>query len=131
MDFDILYEKALAKAKPFALSATADAGGVGAAILTDKGNVYTGTCIDIATNIGFCAERAAAAAMVSAGERIIKACIAVTAEGEIIPPCGVCREFLNELADENARALVKIGNDHVVELATLLPEDWRRTRKGS
>ncbi len=126
MDFDTLYKKAYAKAKPFPLSATADAGGVGAAILTDRGNIYTGTCLDIATNIGFCAERAAAAAMVTAGEKVIKACIAVTDEGGIIPPCGVCREFLNELADENAHALVKIDKDRVVELSQLLPDDWRK-----
>ncbi len=130
MDFDPLYKMALDKAKPFFLSKTADAGGVGAAILTTKGNVYTGTCLDIATNIGFCAERAAAAAMVTAGEKTIKACIAVTAEGRIIPPCGVCREFLIELCDENVHALVKIGKDHVVELSTLLPEDWRNTGRG-
>ena len=39
------------------------AGSVGAALLTDKGNVYTGICIDIACGIGFCAEHSAIAEM--------------------------------------------------------------------
>ena len=37
------------------LSRLATAGTVAAAFLTDKGNVYTGVCIDVPAGIGFCA----------------------------------------------------------------------------
>ena len=45
------------------LSKLATAGTVAAALLTDKGNVYTGVCIDVPAGMGFCAEHAAAAAV--------------------------------------------------------------------
>ena len=63
--FDELYARARAVINPRKLSEYADAGGVGAAILTQSGTVYTGVCIDTACSMGFCAEHAAAAAMVT------------------------------------------------------------------
>lgn len=39
------------------------AGAVGAALLTTKGNIYTGINIEIACGIGFCAEHSAIAEM--------------------------------------------------------------------
>lgn len=65
-------------------------GGVGAAIETDTGHIYTGVCIDTACSMGFCAEHAAAAAMLTAGENRIRRVIAVGAEGQVMPPCGRC-----------------------------------------
>lgn len=41
---------------------------VGAALVTDKGEVYLGVCIDTIEGSGICAERSAIAAMVTAGE---------------------------------------------------------------
>lgn len=37
------------------------AGACAAAILTERGDVFTGICIDLACGIGFCAEHAAIA----------------------------------------------------------------------
>ena len=54
------------------LSRVATAGTVAAAFLTDKGNVYTGVCIDVPAGMGFCAEHTAAAAMITAGESKIE-----------------------------------------------------------
>jgi len=42
MSFDELYERAKAVLNPRKLSEYAEAGGVGAAILSEGGNVYTG-----------------------------------------------------------------------------------------
>lgn len=125
MDFRELYERAGSVAKPVKLSEYGESGGVGAAILTAAGNVYTGVCIDTACSMGFCAEHAAAAAMVTAGEHIIKKVIAVGCEGEIMPPCGRCREFMSQLADENAEAEVMVDENTVVRLKDLLPYSWR------
>lgn len=46
MGFDELYEQAKSVLHPRRLSQEAEAGGVGAAILTERGRVYTGVCID-------------------------------------------------------------------------------------
>jgi cytidine deaminase len=62
MRFDDLREAAFAVVAPRDLSPFASAGGVGAALLSDRGAVYTGVCIDTACSMGFCAEHAAAAA---------------------------------------------------------------------
>lgn len=46
ISFDELLEIAKSKLNKRKLSSMASAGTVAAAILTDKGNVYTGVCID-------------------------------------------------------------------------------------
>ncbi len=52
-------------------------GDVGSALVTDKGNIYLGVCMDISSGIGFCAEHSAIAAMVTAGEYRIAKIVAV------------------------------------------------------
>ncbi len=126
IDFKILYDCAKAVINPRALSPTAEAGGVGAALLTDKGNVYTGVCIDTACSLGMCAERAAAAAMVTAGENRIIALTAVMQDGRAGAPCGACREFLLQLAPENAGAKVLLDEKSLAfsTLENLMPHIW-------
>ena len=126
MTFDELYKKAYSVLNPRKLSEDAEAGGVGAALLTDNGNVYVGVCIDTACSMGFCAEHAAAAAMVTAGESRVVKMIAVGWDGHIMPPCGRCREFISQLHDENPDAEVMVKKDVVLTLRELLPYDWRR-----
>lgn len=125
MTFEELYSKAKAVMKPRKLSGYAEAGGVGAAILSESGKVYTGVCIDTACSMGFCAEHAAAAAMITAGESRVMKMIAVGSHGRILPPCGRCREFISQIDDENLNAQVMVGEDVVVTLGELLPYDWR------
>ena len=59
------------------ISPTIDAGAVCAALLTEKGNIYTGVCIDTACSLGMCAERNAIANMITNGESHIKKIAAV------------------------------------------------------
>lgn len=127
MTFDELYRQAKAVLNPRKLSEFAEAGGVGAALLTASGRVYVGVCIDTACSMGFCAEHAAAAAMITAGESRIVKMIAVGSGGEIMPPCGRCREFISQLDDGNLTAEVMVDDNVVVRLQDLLPYDWRRT----
>src|ERR1700694_49616 len=101
MTFAELYDQAKRVLHPRRLSEVADAGGVGAALLTDGGRVYTGVCIDTASSMGFCAEHAAAAAMVTAGEHRVVRMVAVNWDGDVLPPCGRCREFISQLHPEN------------------------------
>ena len=126
MDFTELSKIAEKLAYPRALSESAEAGSVAAALLTDKGNVYTGVCIDVACSIGFCAEHAAAAAMITAGESKILAVAAVGWDGEIMPPCGRCREFLTSLHPDNRYADVLLPGWKTCTLGDLLPYDWKK-----
>lgn len=126
MNFDELYQRAKAVLNPRKLSESAEAGGVGAALLSANGQVYTGVCIDTACSMGFCAEHAAAAAMVTAGESRVLKMVAVGSDGRILPPCGRCREFISQLHDENLATEVLVHNGVILPLGELLPYDWRR-----
>lgn len=80
---------------------------VGAAVLFDSGNIYTGCNVENssygATN---CAERTAIFAGVAAGEvknnhRIVKVAIVggkVGADLDFCPPCGICLQVISEFA---------------------------------
>jgi len=126
VDFDELYKIARSVVNPRKLSENAEAGGVGAAILAESGKVYTGVCIDTACSMGFCAEHAAAAAMVTAGESRVLKMIAVGWDGRIMPPCGRCREFISQLNDDNVNAQVMVKEGVVVTIKQLLPYDWKK-----
>jgi len=123
--FNDLYARARAVVCPRRLSDDVEVGGVGAAVEAESGAVYTGVCIDTACSMGFCAEHAAVAALVTAGEsgRILRA-VAVGWDGRVMAPCGRCRELMRQLHPENSRTEVLVGPDHVVPLADLLPFDW-------
>jgi cytidine deaminase len=125
LTFEELYQMAKSVIQPRRLSEFAEAGGVGAAILSESGRVYTGVCIDTACSMGFCAEHAAAAAMITSGESRISKMIAVGWDGRIMPPCGRCREFISQLHDDNRNTAVMVSDGVIVTLRELLPYDWR------
>ena len=76
-----LYDRAKAVQNERKISPLMEAGSVGAAILTDKGNIYTGVCIDTACGMGMCAERNAMANMLTNGESRITKVVAVMPDG--------------------------------------------------
>jgi len=124
MTFDELYRGAKSALNPRTLSRTATAGGVSAALLGESGNAFLGVCIDTACSMGFCAEHAAAAAMVTAGESRVLKMVAVGSKGQILPPCGRCREFIVQLHEGNRDTEVMVGPGTVVRLKELLPHHW-------
>jgi len=124
--FEDLYLKAKSVINPRKLSECAEGGEVGAALLSESGQIYVGVCIDTACQMGFCAEHAAAAAMVTAGENRVLKMIAVGTNGEILPPCGRCREFISDLHSENLNTEVKVSESEILTLRELLPHDWRK-----
>lgn len=121
-----LYERAKAVRCERQLSPFMEVGSVGAAILTDKGNIYTGICIDTACSMGMCAERNAMANMLTCGESRILRVVAVMPDGRTGTPCGVCREFMMQL-DKNSRnieILLSLEPLKTVKLGEQLPDWW-------
>ena len=123
MEFTELYKKAKSVVNPRKINEFIETGGVGAAILTESGNVYVGVCIDTACSLGFCAEHAAVAAMLTAGEDCVAKVVAVNWDSVVLPPCGRCRELLSQLRTDWENTLVMVSQDTVVTLDKLLPYD--------
>ena len=101
-------------------------GDVAATLVTAGGNAYSGVCIDTGSGTGFCAEHAAIAAMVTAGEYQIARIVAVWRDNRdgklyVLPPCGRCREFIRQIDEANLETDVVLGMDKAVKLKDLLP----------
>jgi cytidine deaminase len=126
ISFMDLYEMAKAKYNPRKISPLIEAGEVSAAILTDRGNVYTGVCIDTACTLGMCAERNAIANMITNGESRITKLVCYCGEGVVGSPCGACREYLMQL-DANGgdiEILADLQTMRTVRLRELIPDWW-------
>ncbi|MBN1438061.1 MAG: hypothetical protein JW929_01520 [Anaerolineales bacterium] len=119
-----LITKARNVAKRRKLSGDCSAGDVGAALLTVDGNTYLGVSIDAACGIGFCAEHAAIAQMVTKGESRIAKIAAMTADGNFLPPCGRCRELMWQVDRGNLQAEILLSGSKSVRLEELLPLRW-------
>ncbi|MDD5406287.1 MAG: cytidine deaminase [Sulfurovaceae bacterium] len=104
------------------------AGSVGAALLTAKGNIYTGINFDIACGIGFCAEHSAIAQMLKHRETHIEMIVA-TDGISIRPPCGRCRELMFQIDQKNLDTKICISGEKYMTLDELLPCRWKPSLK--
>jgi cytidine deaminase len=100
-------------------------GYVGAALITDQGNVYTGINLSLICGIGFCAEHSAVAEMIKNGETKIRKIVAATTKGNVLPPCGRCREMIYQIDESNLDTEVIIANEDKQLLRELLPHNWQ------
>ena len=109
---------------------------VGAALLTERGQIYTGCNIENAaytpTN---CAERTAFFKAVSEGERyFIAICIVGGKDGKLADytsPCGVCRQVMMEFCEpEQFKIILAISREEyrIYTLKELLPEGFGPAR---
>ena len=128
MEFEELIQDEAQVLHPRRISEDIEVGGVAAALVTDRGNVYRGICIDTSCSMGFCAEHAAIAAMVTAGEDRVEKIVAIDWAKRILPPCGRCREFLLQLG--NPDTLVLVAPETAVPVKDLLPYSWQDARNG-
>jgi cytidine deaminase len=97
---------------------------VGAAALGGSGAVYAGCNVENAAYpVGTCAEAAAIAAMVAAGERRLTAILVVGDGKELVTPCGACRQRIREFgtADTPIHAAGRNGVRETFALGELLP----------
>jgi len=121
-----LYNRAKAVQERRDISPFIQAGQVASAILTDKGNVYVGVCVDTSSGLGLCAERNAILNMITNGESKIKKVVAIIPDGRVGSPCGACREFLMQL-DEDSKdieILLDLETEKTIKLGELVPDWW-------
>lgn len=104
---------------------------VGAALLTQKNNIYTGTYVEsVIEGLGTCAERNAIGTAISNGEYQYKAIAITSTQDKPIMPCGACRQTLAELNQVNTKQDIKVitkgqnQETQVYKLEKLLPDTY-------
>ncbi len=104
---------------------------VGAALLAENGQIFTGCNIENASfSPTICAERVAFSKAVSEGVTEFSA-IAIAAKRDnnlvAFTPCGVCRQVMSEFCDADFTVLVVTGEETFEEytLSQLLPASFK------
>ena len=100
---------------------------VGALIVTDNGNTYSGCNVENASYpLGNCAEASAIASMIIGGEKKIKMIYVMTTNDEGGIPCGGCRQRIREFSDANTQIMMcsPDGVQQRINLSELLPNSF-------
>ena len=96
---------------------------VGAALQTKSGAVFIGCNVENASyGATICAERAALAAALVAGERELVGLVIASGAKSPTPPCGICRQSLAELAPSLPIRSYNDDTHAEYALSALLPE---------
>jgi cytidine deaminase len=104
--------------------------GVGAALLTKSGKVYTGCNIENAAYpVSLCAERVAIFKAISEGETEFVELAVVADTERPVPPCGSCRQVMSEFFDSEMNVhLTNLNrNTMTVKMEELLPFSFQKT----
>jgi len=101
---------------------------VGAAILTSRGDIFTGCNVENSSyGLTNCAERTAIYSAVAAkGPKLEIVAVAVTnAQGVACSPCGACRQVIYEFGPEAVIFYQGDEGDKESRITELLPEGFR------
>lgn len=71
-----------------------------------------------------CAERNAISTMIANGEFEIKMVVAVNKKGQVLPPCGACREFMMQLKNSKDIEILVDNYGTIVKLKDLMPYSY-------
>jgi cytidine deaminase len=83
---------------------------VGAAVLDESGNIWTGCNVEnVSYGLCVCAERTAVCKMISEGHREVRAIAVATRDGGT--PCGMCLQTLLEFAPDTRNVEVSTISD--------------------
>lgn len=97
---------------------------VGAALLTQEGELYSGCNIENASyGATNCAERTAIFKAVSEGAGKIHKIAIVSSSGEYTPPCGICRQVMMEFFEKDGYIILSDRNFHLkkISIADIFP----------
>jgi cytidine deaminase len=103
---------------------------VGAAALTEEGEIFTGCNIENASfGATICAERVAVFKAVASGHRSIRAVAVIADTPDPISPCGICRQVIVEFgADAEILMANTVGDTRLSSMQELLPAAFRFRR---
>ena len=99
---------------------------VGAAIVVEDGNIFTGCNVENASyGLTICAERNAMASLIASGNRLPISIAIVAKDGELCPPCGACRQVLMEF-NPDLEIILESGEKNYTsfKLSEILPQSF-------
>lgn len=126
-DFNKLFDIAKSLCGQWETGSQVTVARVSSALLTDKGDIFTGVSIEAPCGMGFCAEHSAISEMLKQGQSRIKFILAVDSSG-VIPPCGRCRELIRQVDKCNfENTAIAISDEEDCLLKQLLPSPFIQT----
>lgn len=126
MDYNFLMEKA----KEASQNAYAPYSkfSVGACVLAQSGEIYTGCNVENASyGLSICAERSAIVTAISNGEKSLRAIAIYSPKMENCFPCGTCRQVIFEFQKEKEIDVITCTKDgyNVHKINELLPMGFK------
>ncbi len=110
------YEELIEKAKEASKNAYAPYSDfrVGACVLMESGNIYTGCNFENASyGLSICAERNAIGSAIANGETKIKAIAIYSPNMYNCTPCGACRQVINEFKTDET-VVITVAADKII-----------------
>ena len=100
---------------------------VGAALLSESGEVFTGGNVENSSyGLTVCAERVAVFKAVSEGMRAFRVLVLSSDSETPIPPCGACLQVLSEFSEDlEIVSAGRTGERAAWNLRSLLPQGFR------
>jgi cytidine deaminase len=102
---------------------------VGAVLVAESGNLYTGTNVENSSyGLTNCAERSAVFTAISEGERKFKTIVLTSDAKDFITPCGACRQVLMETCGSNLEVVMSNAENEIriLRLSELLPLSFNK-----
>ncbi len=100
---------------------------IAAALRTTPGKVYSGVHLEAYVGrIAVCAEANAIGAAATAGDTSIETIVAVNELGDIVSPCGMCRELISDYSPDAYVIILRSGQPVSVPVSELLPDKYSR-----
>lgn len=97
---------------------------VGAALKTKSGKVFSAVHLEAYVGrIAVCAEAIAIGMAAAAGDTEIETIVAVDRQGQVVSPCGMCRELISDYA---ADCRVLLSEEESIPINELLPKKYQR-----
>ena len=98
---------------------------VGAALRTKSGQVFSAVHLEAYVGrVAVCAEAIAIGMAAAAGDIEIETIVAVDRQGQVVSPCGICRELISDYAPS---CKVIIAEDESIRINELLPRKYQRS----
>ncbi|NQX00412.1 cytidine deaminase [bacterium] len=100
---------------------------IGSALVTRSGNVFTGVHLEAYIGrVAVCGEAIAIGAAATGGDTDIEMIVAVNELGQVVSPCGMCRELIGDYAPAAKVIIPRNGQPVAVSVSELLPDKYQR-----